>query len=144
LALKERIQDLLSAMIIEKNKLLVYLKRLKKAFFDLIAINKDKISLVKEDPLLDKFFIYPKMVEVKNHDEKKFLIHDELSNENMKNKEATPIESFDYLCSRSDNETLFSSLLLGSQRTNSRLTISYDHREEEIVGLLKMAQESIF
>jgi hypothetical protein len=62
----------------------------------------------------------------------------------MKNKEATAIESFHYLCSRSENETLFSSLLLASQRTSSRLTIFYDHREEEIVGLLKIDQESIF
>jgi hypothetical protein len=84
------------------------------------------------------------MVEVENQDEKKLLIHDVLSNENMKNKEATSIESFDYLCQWSENETLFSSLLVGSQRTNSRLTISYDHREEEIFGLLKMAHDRSF
>jgi hypothetical protein len=127
LAPKERIEDLQSAMIIENKKLLVYLKWLKKTFSNLIAIKKDKISLVKEDHMVDEFYIYPKMVEVKNQDENKLLIHDELRNENMKNKEATPIESFDYLCSRAKNEALLSSLLLGSQRNNSRLTISYDH-----------------
>jgi hypothetical protein len=57
-----------------------------KYFSNLIAIKKDKFSLVKEDPMLDDFFIYPKMVEVENQDEKKLLIHDEISNENMKNK----------------------------------------------------------
>jgi hypothetical protein len=46
--------------------------------------------LVKEDPMLDEFFISPKMVEVENKDKKKFLIYDENRKENMKNKEATP------------------------------------------------------